>query len=119
MDKFTQAYLECALWATCDNSTPSGGVPLDENYDISDITQEALKQAEQDCKDFQEANAAYLALAGNDEQNGHDFFLTRCGHGAGYWDRGYDSEVAKRLTAACNAYGEVNFYPGDDGKIYC
>ena len=32
LDAFTQAYVECALWSTCDNSTPSGGVPFDCNY---------------------------------------------------------------------------------------
>jgi hypothetical protein len=118
MDDFTKAYLICALWSSNDESTPSGGYPLDDNYGIEDLAPETLKQAESDCKAFQEANAADLVKAGNDEQNGHDFWLTRNHHGAGFWDRGYDKEVAKRLTDDCHAYGEVDLYVGDDGKIY-
>src|SRR5208282_4942052 len=34
IDKFTQAYIVAALWSSNDNSDPSGGEPLDSNYDI-------------------------------------------------------------------------------------
>ena len=118
MDEFTEHYLICALWSSNDESTPSGGDPLDDNYGIEDLAPETLKQAEADCKAFQEANAVDLAKVGNVEQNGHDFWLTRNGHGCGFWCRGYDKEVAKRLTDASHTCGEVSLYVGDDGKIY-
>lgn len=35
---------------------------------------------------------------------GHDFWLTRSGHGAGYWDRGL-GELGDRLTEAAKAMG--------------
>lgn len=41
------------------------------------------------------------------EQCGHDFILTRNGHGAGFWDRGYGA-AGDRLTSAAKAYGEVH-----------
>lgn len=39
-------------------------------------------------------------------QCGHDFLLTRSGHGAGFWDRGL-GEVGERLTAASKPYGDT------------
>lgn len=41
------------------------------------------------------------------EQCGHDFILTRNGHGAGFWDRGH-GEAGNRLSEAAKAYGEVH-----------
>jgi hypothetical protein len=48
---------------------------------------------------------------------GHDFWLTRNGHGAGFWDRGL-GDLGERLSKAAKVYGEVYLYPGDDGKVY-
>jgi hypothetical protein len=48
---------------------------------------------------------------------GHDFYLTRNGHGAGFWDRGL-GELGDRLTKAAGAYGETFEYVGDDRKGY-
>lgn len=50
-------------------------------------------------------------------QVGHDFFLTRCGHGAGFWDRGL-GELGDWLTDRANRYGEQDAYVGDDGRLY-
>ena len=47
------------------------------------------------------------------EQHGHDFALTRNGHGTGFWDRGY-GVVGGRLTEAAQAYGEHSVLT-DDG----
>lgn len=114
-DKFLRAYLEAALWSSTDDE----GENLDKNYSIEDFSNEALEEAIHDTNSFIVANEADLAQAGDDGQNGHDFWLTRERHGAGFWDRGYlDKDVAKRLTDAAHAYGEGNIYVGDDGKIY-
>jgi hypothetical protein len=124
LDNFTVHYLIAALWSTTDNSTEQGGEPLDSNYSLDDIAPETLRQAKEDCEAFQRDNAADLALVphtgrewSTDEQNGHDFWLTRNGHGAGFWDRGY-GELGKRLTDAAHVWGSVDLYVGDDGKIY-
>jgi len=50
-------------------------------------------------------------------QLGHDFWLTRNGHGAGFWDRGL-GDRGDSLTAICEALGEVWTYVGDDGYLY-
>lgn len=118
MDAFLRGYLECALWSSTDNADESGGAPLDENYGIDDFAPEALEAAKADCEAFQEANADDLEATGaDDDQNGHDFWLTRNRHGAGFWDRGY-GEVGERLSEAARVYGGVCLYAGDDGKVY-
>ena len=48
---------------------------------------------------------------------GHDFFLTRCGHGAGYWDGDWPEPYAEILTKAAQAFCEVTPILGDDGEV--
>jgi len=115
---FSTAYLECALWSSNDESNEQGGNPMDANYDESDLSDECREQMEKDCAEFQESNRELLEASGqSDEQSGHDFWLTRCGHGAGFWDRGL-GDIGRKLTDACKPYGNVDLYIGDDGKIY-
>lgn len=110
LDPFTRAYIEAALWSSNDESDESGGVPIDQNYDMNDLTVAALDAMIEDSQKFQRENAELLAQAGDDAQNGHDFWLTRNHHGAGFWDRDYDEVVGKKLTDAAHAYGEVHLY---------
>lgn len=122
LDAFTQQYLETALWSSTDNADDSGGAPLDQNYDVDDFDPAFILEAKRECEDFQKAQAKLLAKAyehsGYDEGSaGHDFWLTRCGHGAGFWDRGL-GDVGDQLTKACRPYGNVDLYVGDDGKIH-
>lgn len=115
-DEFTRAYIEAALFSTNDESDESGGEPLDKNYGPEDIAPESLSVMEQDCAKFQTDNADDI---GSDlERAGHDFWLTRNGHGAGFWDGDWPEEVSDRLTEAAEAFGEVDLYVGDDGTIY-
>jgi len=110
LDSFTRAYIKAALWSSVDDK----GLPMDDSYDLDDISPETLGAMIEDCRVFQEANADDLQ---DPEQDGHDFWLTRNGHGVGFWDRGY-GERGQRLTAACRPYGEVDLYIGDDGKVH-
>lgn len=115
LDAFTHAYLVCALWSSTDETTPAGGEPLDSNYSIDDIAPESVAQAVNECREFQAANARDLAVQ-DPGQNGHDFWLTRNRHGAGYWDRGLGA-VGDRLTEAAQACGERNAILSE-GLIY-
>lgn len=111
-DVFTDAYVEAMLWSTTDDD----GDPLDDNYDARALAPETLKQILEDCERFQEENAK--DLVGIDPASaGHDFWLTRTGHGLGFWDRGL-GDVGERLTAAAHAFGNLDPYAGDDGKLY-
>lgn len=133
LDTFTRHYLIAALWSTNDESTEAGGEPMDKNYSLEDIAPQAVQKAYDDCLHFQINCAHYLkrayqiytdsGLAAHPDAGspeacaGHDFWLTRNGHGVGFWDRGM-GQVGDDLTRACGTYGEVNLYVGDNGKIY-
>jgi hypothetical protein len=112
LDKFTEAYIRCALWA----STDDVGNPLDKKYGVANIEPDTLEHMVQDCFDFQSANADLLNGL-NDEQCGYDFWLTRNGHGAGFWDRGLGL-IGDQLTEAAKESGITELYVGDDGRIY-
>jgi len=122
LDAFTRAYLECALWSTNDESTPSGGEPLESRYSIDDLAPETLENAIADCKQFQADNAEAIAqwpsnsARATAERAGYDFWLTRNHHGAGFWVGDWPNGDA--LTAAADMYGEIDLYVGDDGLIY-
>ena len=116
MDRFTTAYIEAALWSSTDESDGQGGEPLDANYGLDDIAPETLARIISDCEAFQEANVD--DIGGELEQAGHDFWLTRNGHGAGFWDGDWDDDIGQRLTEASDVYGTVDLYVGDDGLIY-
>ena len=114
MDAITKAYLTCALWSSSDDNDE----PFDSSYGINHIAPEDVMEAEKDCRNFCEENKALLEKSGLDETRiGHDFWLTRNGHGAGFWDRDL-GETGDKLTEACEAYGEAGLYLGDDGLIY-
>ena len=91
-------------------------MPLDKNYDAGDISKETLKEMVADCKKFQGEH--WGDISSDPRQAGIDFWLTRNGHGAGFWDGGWPKVAGKRLTEASHRYGEINLYVGDDGLIY-
>lgn len=41
------------------------------------------------------------------EQAGHDFWLTRCGHGSGFWNRGLGKQ-GDQLTELCKEFNNVD-----------
>lgn len=116
LDTFTRQFLETALWAECDHDKEDSP-PLDKDWDITDIAEETVIKLKNDCDSFRESNKELLEQAGDDEQNGHDFWLSRNGHGCGFWDRGY-GEVGNKLHAATKPYGSVFLYVVDN-KIHC
>jgi hypothetical protein len=132
LDEFTRAYVVAALWSSNDESTPAGGEPMDHNYDHTDIADDTLAAMAEDCRKFQADNGTllerayplYVVTDGSSPQAyaGHDFWLTRNGHGAGFWDRKLENrefgDVGEQLTEAAKAFPEVNLYVGDDGNIY-
>lgn len=125
IDDFQRGYFTCALWASLDEE----GDPLDDWASFEDIDADTFAQMKADCEDF-------ISLARHDlevyhvglperpaDHAGHDFWLTRNGHGAGFWDRYYgrDDELVatlSRLTDKSQAYGGFDLYVGDDGKVY-
>jgi len=91
MNEFTKAYIECLEWVNEDN-------------DIS-LTSSDFEQIEKDCGRFQKRAWKYLKDL-DQAQCGHDFYLTRNGHGSGFWDRGYDEKLAIHLCRIAKEFGE-------------
>lgn len=125
LESFTRAYIECALWSSTDESRDDGGDPLDQNYDASQIAPATLAKMQADCKAFYDAHAATWSgqelrvdVGADDDCAGHDFWLTRNGHGAGFWDGDWSELAATTLTVAAKAFGEYDLYVGDDGQIW-
>lgn len=106
LNEFTRHYVVAALW-TSDPSPGQGDYEQKGLSLVRDVSDAWLIQAAKDCAKFQAENEALLEQAGTDAQNGHDFWLTRNGHGAGFWDRGYPEEIGDKLTEAAHAFGEA------------
>jgi hypothetical protein len=100
-----------------------GSIPGDCGY--GDFTPETLADIIKECENFRLKCGVFYGEAverfgGNEERMGHDFWLTRNGHGAGFWDRSELDQggLGDRLTTMCKEFGEVYVYLGDDGKVY-
>ena len=100
-----------------DDNAESGGC---EGLELRDGARERMAV---DCEAFMDAEMADLLAycdamgpwSGTDSRGaienepaearaGHDFWLTRSGHGAGFWDRGLGA-LGDRLSDAARAYG--------------
>lgn len=119
-----EGYIECALWSSSDalsHLEDAQEYSLDEYVaeGNGELTKEARQQMEDDCKDFWQSNHAMLIASElEDSQIGHDFWLTRNGHGAGFWDRGLPEDIGNALTVASKVYSSADLYIGDDKNIH-
>jgi hypothetical protein len=118
LDTFTRQYIETALWSTNDESTPSGGEPFDANYGIDDIHPDTLAKMVADCAGFQDSFGELFTDSEELSQAGHDFWLTRNRHGAGFDDGDWPEDIGERLAEASRKFGGQNLYIGDDGMIH-
>jgi hypothetical protein len=138
LDAFTQGYIVALFFTEHAPGTTTeewqateehaeGSIPDDVGF--ADLAPEALERIKSDCERFQAEAAGLLLeayesggerLAYTQERAGHDFWLTRNGHGAGFWSRDWEhnSDVGDRLTARCKVFSNVDVYLGDDGKVY-
>ena len=127
-DQFLRGYMTALWWSTSDE-VDGEEVHLDE----FEPSEGAVRKCTKDCFHFFWANkhdldkaASRYDLSRGDGADtgydfaGHDFALTRNGHGAGFWDRkelkvrGLD----ERLTKASDEAGRAEAYLGDDKLIY-
>jgi hypothetical protein len=116
LDAMVAGYTDCALWSSI---IGEDGEPLDRNHTVADLAPSAVAAFRRDCEDF----AALIAAEGIDVSDiepgkfGHDLWLTRNHHGAGYWDGGL-GERGDALTTWAHSMGEADLYVVDDGLIY-
>ncbi len=128
LDAFTRAYIECALWSSTYETEEREDTPMDANFSVEDLAPECIAKIVADCAKFQHDQIEAIAWDNlvhfphrysTHEKAGHDFWLTRNGHGAGFWDGDWKEPYATSLTDAAHAYGSSDFYVGDDGMLYC
>ena len=107
LDDFTKSYVQAALWSSDDDDGP-----LDERFGPEHIDPVTMQGMLEDCARFQRENAD--DIDGRDGRAGHDFWLTRNHHGAGFWDGDWPEPAASRLTSAAHDFGEARVEIGDE-----
>lgn len=114
LDSAVKAYLECALWSSVDIET---GEPFDYVHTTDDVADATVMAAIATIAQFYADNRNDIRTAGiTPDALGHDVWLTRNGHGAGFWDRGY-GEPGRRLTYAAHLLGECDVVTDDNGQL--
>ena len=112
-EAFFIQYVATALWASTDVDS---GESLNGDYNVDHINGECLEAMKVECNDFIEQNIDLIGT--NFSLAGHDFWLTRNRHGAGFWDGGWEESVGKILTERSHAFGSCDLYLADDGCLY-
>lgn len=110
LELFTLAFFDALYFTdTGGDGQPNDDTPLDA---------ETKENLEADCRSFWWRFGAYIKNepGQNATAAGHDFWMTRNGHGVGFWDGDWPVH-GERLDAAARAYGEVSTY-AVDGVIY-
>lgn len=124
IDAVTEAYLTAQLWTgTLDfytNTPEFGGESLtadsvlDSVVTVEQLSEEIKQEAREDVEQFLGMVSPYFKFWPNAaeltaEQIGHDFSLTRNGHGAGFWDRGL-GELGDWLSRVAKSMGSSSLY---------
>ena len=126
LDAFTQGYIEAMFFTGIDGGAADykdGDFVEANGKGFADLAPEALANILKDCQSFKLACVHVQPLMGegdmpDEAQAGRDFWYTRNGHGCGFWDGDWPEPWADDLTQAAKAFGEVDAYLGDDGKVY-
>jgi len=116
LDEFLYSYKKTALWSS---TNPEGDTPLDATYEIVDLTPEATREMEQDAASFMKQTKDLIDYDDMEETEraGHDFWLTRNHHGAGFWDGDWGDERGLALTNISARFPEVNLLPSQNGIV--
>jgi hypothetical protein len=133
VDAMARGYLECQLWAQRDyDRDDDGDTMLNENYSTDDIDPDYVESVRDELADLVVAHPLAVrmfirATAGSDTHTtrrydangsfGHDFYLTREHHGAGFWDRGL-GELGRYLTDIAHyADSADDLYDNGNGEL--
>lgn len=121
--KILENYLEAAIFTdeeqvinTFEEDNPDGN-PDDIDFNIHNFDDDTIKKSTEDIENFLKAVGS-AADGIDDTMLGHDFWLTRNGHGANFRDRGYDEDITNILVTEAAKFKTVNlFYLEDVGKL--
>jgi hypothetical protein len=110
--------IETALWSSLALGSSSEDSHFDSlGFTIYDLTPEAHARLMSECEQFcRKALAAGIPIHDFEDWQ-HDFWLTRNGHGAGFWDGDYEKNIGQKLTDISHSFGEVYLYLNDENRI--
>ena len=103
IEEFVQAAVDCIGWTTViDNGDGSDILGYLDGHDDWDTVREVVeRENREELEEFVSAHYSDLAQLSPDmSQHGHDYVLTACGHGTGFWDRGYPADIERPVTDA-------------------
>ena len=122
LDRFLDAYVETAQWA--DGSGEQHGTDGDPDLaprDEQDMRDEAMIWFKAIEATLEAAIDTGMVKCGPDfdawGHAGHDFWLTRNGHGAGFWDGDWPEPWAALLSESARKAGEVELTVDDAGML--
>lgn len=124
IDKILKGYIECSIWTEEERLNEDMGNNIDQgenvSFDFEDVNENDIKNAYKDIEKFINLvgqNAIQEAIDQNGEfKLGMDIWFTRNGHGAGFFDHGYENEEA--LINVGKSLKEINLDIGSHGKLY-
>lgn len=107
MDLIVNQYMATAVW-----------VDADENVDYMAIHPDSWATARIDCENFynKALAAGYLADVTDPTDIGHNLWLSRNGHGSGFFDK--DFMFSTELQILARQMGEKCLYEGDDSHYH-
>ena len=120
--RFTEHYIKVALCHSFDGTTR-----LAEKCSKEDISPETLERMQEDCREFFTArrDAILCTDAPGDRKNlggiefsAYYFWMARAHPGQGFPVHSWPAPYNRILTAAARAFGAVQLYVHDDGKIH-
>jgi hypothetical protein len=147
LNQILNGYLEAALWTEEERLNDEGQSNQynDDDVEENELDRLVKIQSNLNKKNFTsftrediEPNSLiavyldikkFIKLAGDDAVKdaienirldglGHDIWLSRNGHGAGFFDRTYDNDNSEELLMkAARAIGEVDLYINDNNKL--
>lgn len=118
--EFFDAYVKAVLWA---NVVVDDGADESVAWEPDQVEDESYAALKHDAETFLTENYALVQEAIRVQpgytfgQAGHDYAITRSGHGDGFWDRGL-GDVGEELTAVAQASGEFTLFANDDGTLW-
>ncbi|MFD6092817.1 hypothetical protein ACFWGN_11905 [Oerskovia sp. NPDC060338] len=124
VENASQQYLDTALWSSSDELVEQGlANPREVMWE--DLPAQTQTKIREDVERFLIGQRHVLKATGSPDyfgcedatQVGHDLYLSRNGHGAGFFDRGL-GEHGDRLQDVARALNESSPIVGDDGNIY-
>jgi len=117
LDTFTRAHIEALYFA----DTGEDDQPPTE----AELSEETRLDLAADCRSFWKRYWFYILSdqckhGGTEEERarsaGHDFWFTRNGHGAGFWDGDWPT-YGDILTEGSKSYGNIDLGIDDNGAI--